>query len=156
MNRDDGSQVSHANHLISLFGCDSDISLVSGFNLIQGVASFANAWLCWILKLSGVDAPRLARCFFFFIYWLGRRENWHLKLWRYLMNPWPSRGSQKVNSEMTIRWAPKFFPSRLCGLRAVENRLVRCQKALVLRSFWQRLPTQGEKRRVNLDANKAC
>ena len=66
MNRDDGSQVSHANHLISLFVCDSDISLVSGFNLIQGVASFANAWLCWILKLSGVDAPRLARCFFSF------------------------------------------------------------------------------------------
>lgn len=25
------------------------------------------------------------------------------------MNPWPSRGSQKVNSEMTIRWAPNFF-----------------------------------------------
>ena len=50
----------------SLFGCDTDISLVSGFNLIEGVASLSNAWLFWRLKLSGVDAPRLARCFFSF------------------------------------------------------------------------------------------
>ena len=67
MNRDDGSWVSHANHLISLFGCDTDISLVSGFNLIEGVASLSNAWLFWVLKLSGVDAPRLAGGFFFHV-----------------------------------------------------------------------------------------
>jgi hypothetical protein len=74
MNRDDGSWVSHANHLISLFGCDTDISLVSGFNLIEGVASLSNAWLFWRLKLSGVDAPRLARCFFFHLLTWTKRK----------------------------------------------------------------------------------